>query len=116
MKPTLRRLRLTGALLLLVATLIVDGCVTGPTGPPPPPRVRHRRNAARVDIHTAAREFAGQPPQSILRALGRPDRQFGDEHWEWWVYDDAFYDPVTQQVLESVTLAFRDGKLVDITY
>jgi hypothetical protein len=101
--------------LFLMVVLFFAGCASAPTATQEP-ATRARQSATTFDIHVATKELFGKTPQEIVHDLGRPNREFGYEHWQWWTYDYQFYDSITQRVLPAVTLVFHNGKLADVTF
>ncbi len=97
------------ALWLLLTALAITGCASVPV-------VHQRPGAATFDIRVAADDLIGKTPPAVAQALGRPDREHGGGHREWWMYENRFYDSVTGQTLPLVTLAYQDGKVVAVTY
>jgi hypothetical protein len=115
MKIILHRNAPMGILILLVAAWVFAGCATAPPETRGP-AVRSRQSVRTFDIRAASTELVGKTPEAIVRLLGRPDRMFGNEHWEWWTYENEFHDSITGKVLGSVTLVFHNGRLVDVTF
>lgn len=69
-----------------------------------------------LDIRAAQEQLAGKTMPEVLRAVGSPSRQNGNSEWEWWTYEETFFDPITQRILPVVTLVFRDGRLLEISF
>ena len=69
-----------------------------------------------LDVHQARKNLLGKPRLVVLQTIGSPDRQAGGGKWEWWTYENRFHDTITHRTIHDVTLVFRGGKLVDITY
>ena len=110
-RPVIRRVILSAALALLG----LAGCTTMP----PDPQAQRDVQSSRydwLDIRQARNTLIGKPPQQVVHTIGRPDREAGGGHWEWWTYENRFHDLITRRTIRDVTLVFRDGTLVDITY
>jgi hypothetical protein len=102
----------------LTVTLLsgaVVGCssqlsTTGAT----PARLVERRHL--VDVRTTQTQLARKSMPKVVAAVGRPDRQAGNDKWDWWIYEARFYDPITGRTLPEVTLVFFEGHLVEVTF
>jgi hypothetical protein len=101
------------ALLALTAVLVLAGCASVTS---PPETAEARQAAGTLDVRATGKQLTGKTPAEVLPALGRPEREYGNEHWEWWIYENKFYDGVTGKTLGTVTVVFHDGKVVDLTY
>jgi outer membrane protein assembly factor BamE (lipoprotein component of BamABCDE complex) len=97
------------ALVHLLAMALLAGCAGAPVVPEQP-------SAATFDIRAAVQELMGKTTATVVQALGRPDREHGGGHREWWTYENRFYDSVTRKTLPVVTVVVRDGKVVAITF
>ncbi len=96
-------------LVLLLAALAITGCASVPV-------VHQRPGAVTFDIRVATNDLIGKTPAAVAQALGRPDREHGDGHREWWMYEERFYDSVTGKTLPIVTVVYQDGKVVAVTF
>jgi len=102
-------------ILLPVLLLGLVGCSTMRPEPQSHRAVQTTRTDL-FDIRQARKTLIGKTPQLVVAAVGRPDHQAGGGNWEWWTYEGEFHDLVTQRTVHEVTLVFRNGKLLDITY
>jgi hypothetical protein len=103
------------SLVAVVALLGIAGCSTMRSAPQTTPAISAKRNGL-FDVREARKSLLGKSPQLVVRVIGDPDRQAAGGHWEWWTYENRFHDSVTQRTIPQVTLVFRNGALMDITY
>lgn len=96
------------ALLILAGTIC--SCATAPRTSEPRPAAHTR------DLRSATSNLIGKPMAQVVAAVGRPDRQYGNDRQEWWVYEDRFRDSITGRELPVVTFFFRDNKLDSISF
>ena len=100
-------LRIT-ALMVFAGTIC--GCATVPRDTAPQPARAMR------DFRTTVSNLIGKPMDQVVAAVGRPDRQYGGDRQEWWVYENRFRDSVTGRELPVVTFFFRDRQLDSISF
>lgn len=102
-------------LLPVLVLLIFIGCATTRTTSEPQGESQTHPHDL-TDIRQAKKILIGKPPPQVVQTIGSPDREAGGGHWEWWTYENRFHDLVTHRTIREVTLVFRNGALVDITY
>ncbi|HUI06000.1 MAG TPA: hypothetical protein VL486_03230 [Verrucomicrobiae bacterium] len=102
-------------LLLTLASFVCAGCASRLVGPAQQASTRSETGQP-LDIRALRAELVGKSFPQVLHAVGYPDRQFGTDRWDWWVYDNRFYDSVTRRTLPEVTLVFHEKLLADMIF